>query len=110
MMTGNRERRSLLPFTFCLLSLLFLLTGCSTGVIRGVVVDSAGRPIENANIQTLPPTHAILSTKDGFIMQNVQDGEYTLIVSKEGYKTGSAQVEVRPKKVTYANVVLDRAD
>lgn len=86
------------------------LCGCSTGAIRGLVVDGAGRPVLNANVQTLPPTHSILTTADGFILKNVQDGEYSLIVSKEGYKTGSARVEVRPKKLTYANVVLQKED
>lgn len=100
------------PSPYVLYSLLFLLLlcGCDTGFIRGTVVDMEGNPVENANIQTLPPTQSILSTKDGFVIQDVDDGEYSLIVSKEGYKTGSARVDVRNKKVTYANVVLQRAD
>lgn len=92
------------------LALAVFLAGCSTGTIRGTVVDPAGRPIDNANVQTLPPTHSILTTKDGFVLNNIEDGEYSLIVSKEGYKTGSARVEVRAKRLTYANVVLEKAD
>ncbi|MBI4180069.1 carboxypeptidase regulatory-like domain-containing protein [bacterium] len=89
-------------------ALICLLAGCTTGLVRGTVVDQWGKPVENANIQTLPPTHSILSTKDGFVLENVEDGEYSLIASKEGYKTGSARVEVRGKKVTYANIVLQK--
>ncbi|OGH61023.1 MAG: hypothetical protein A3G34_17045 [Candidatus Lindowbacteria bacterium RIFCSPLOWO2_12_FULL_62_27] len=92
----------------CLLTLC--LAGCTTGVIRGTVVDAWGRPVENANIQTLPPTHSILTTKDGFVFRDVEDGEYSLIVSKEGYRTGSARVEVRGKKITYANIILQKVD
>ena len=90
--------------------LLVWTAGCSMGQIRGKVVDQDGTPIENASIQTLPPTHSILSTKDGFVFQNVEDGEYSLIVSKEGYKSGSAYVEVQGKKTTFANVVLRKSD
>ncbi len=84
--------------------------GCTTGVVRGTVVDAAGRPIDNANVQTLPPTHSILTTSSGFILRNIEYGEYTILVSKEGYKTSSARVEVRGKKVTYANIVMQRED
>ena len=91
----------------CGLALLAVL-GCSTGEIRGLVVDQNGNPIENANVQTLPPTHSILSTKDGFIFRDVEDGEYSLMASKEGYRGGAARVEVRPKKVTYANIVMEK--
>lgn len=97
------------PAASCLL-LLLMTTACTTGVIRGTVVDQDGRPIENANIQTLPPTQSILTTKDGFVIRDMEDGEYSLIVSKTGYKTGSAMVEVRGKKITYANVVLQKLD
>ena len=90
--------------------LLLILAGCTTGVVRGTVIDSSGAPIANATIQTLPPTQSLISTADGFVLQNVQDGEYSIIVSKEGYRTGSVMVEVRGKKITYANVVLERLD
>ena len=106
-MSARRSR----PVLYSALGLiLFALTGCSLGVIRGTVVDQWGKPIENASIQTLPPTHVILSTMDGFIFKDIEDGEYSLIVSKEGYKAGSARVEVRGKKITWANVVLEKID
>ena len=89
--------------------LIFLaMAACSIGTIRGTVVDQWGRPIENATIQTLPPTQSLLSTKDGFVLRDVEDGEYSLIVAKEGYRGGSARVEVRGKRITYANVVLEK--
>ena len=103
--------RRLARFVHPAIFLFFLsLTACSVGTIRGMVVDAGGRPIENATIQTLPPTQSLLSTHDGFVLRDVEDGEYSLIVSKEGYKTGSARVEVRGKKLTYANVVLEKAE
>ena len=88
----------------------FVISGCSIGEVRGMVVDQWGKPVENANVQTLPPTHSILTTKDGFVLRNLEDGEYSLFVSREGYKTGSVRVEVRGKKITYANVVLQKLD
>lgn len=92
------------------ISVAALLAGCTTGVIRGTVVDSRGQPVVNATVQTLPPTHSLLTTGSGFMFQNVDDGEYTILVSKEGYRTGAAQVEVRGKKITYANIVLQKSD
>ena len=105
-----RRRESIQNLAIICGILMLATAGCTTGVIRGTVVDQFGHPIENATVQTLPPTHSILTTNDGFIFNNVEDGEYSLIVSKEGYRGGSAYVEVRGKKITYANVVLQKVE
>lgn len=73
-----------------------VLSGCTKaevtgtgnqGSIYGTVTDFAtGEPVANANVSLRPGGETTLTGLDGmFEFQNVEDGDYSITVSKDGY-------------------------
>lgn len=108
--TAQRMRRKNFKSWALVFVAALWLSGCTSGVIRGVVKDTSGMALEDVMIQTDPPTQSLLSTASGFIIRNVDTGDYTLMAVKDGYKRNSVYVQVHAGKVTYANIVLKPVD
>ena len=114
-----------LGFCFSLLMMIIGITvmGCSglltppggggeesrvTGSIGGKVNDkTTGKSIGGANIKTDPITTDTETDSDGrYVIANVDPGIYTLTVSKDGYKSGTANVSVEVGEETIADIKL----
>ncbi len=108
--------------TSLLLSLLVALAvvGCdeetvgpeTRGSIEGQVQDaSTSEPVAGAGITTSPPTESVLSGNDGtFALDDVSTGNYTVEVSKTGYKSRNVTVKVRENRTASATILLERGD
>jgi hypothetical protein len=67
----------------------------STGVIRGLVVDAAIRPIGNATVSVTPGNQTLRTTQGGtFGFDGLAAGTYFLHVARRGYTTVQASAEV----------------
>jgi hypothetical protein len=79
------------------------------GTISGVVVDDAIYPLPGANVG-IPARHiAIVAGEDGrFVIENVTAGLHVIEVSKEGYRTAQATVNVHGGKVAKAVIISAR--
>lgn len=74
---------------------LDLQASATTGIVRGVVVDEAIRPVAGANVTLTPGGLRTQSTEDGrFGFEGLAPGTYFLSVSRARYNTvqGSADV------------------
>lgn len=80
------------------------------GGIIGIVADkTTGEPVPVANV-TLEPTGASTVTgSDGsFTFKNLQDGQYTVRLSKEGYKDNESSVQVTNGKTLESHFLIER--
>ena len=93
-----------------LISVSLLLTGCLTGTIKGQVIDQYDRPVVGAIVTTDPPTQAVRTTQDGYVLRNVPTGEYVVEAEKPGFKSGKANVQVQWSVTTGADVQLERKE
>lgn len=67
----------------------------TTGILRGLVVDEAIRPIEGANVTLTPGGLAARSLADGtFGFEGLQPGTYFVQVTKNGYNGTQTSAEV----------------
>lgn len=104
----------------CLVALLLVLPGCSSqgasptatsasvtfddvhleahsgkGLIRGIVTDSAVRPVAGANVSLREPNQHVLTDAQGrFGFSEVEPGVHFLTASKVGFTTVQTSVEV----------------
>jgi len=69
--------------------------------ISGTVIDkSTGEPIPVVNIKISPGENSTVTGSDGFFQfDNIENGDYTLTASKEGYKDVSVSVTVSGSNV-----------
>lgn len=68
----------------------------SGGAIRGAVIDSAGRPIENADVSVEQLKLRTRTGADGrFLFVGVKPGRYDVGVRSIGYESGATRVTVR---------------
>jgi subtilisin family serine protease len=83
----------------------------ATGVLRGTVTDSAtGAPVAGAAVNVTGPNNRITSTAaDGTWQLTLSTGSYNVTVSKFGYVTHSATVEVLDGQTTTLDVALTPA-
>ncbi len=106
-----------------ILSLLSLLAGatfcaCSsdvteeptTGSIAGSVSDrTTGEPVATVNVSINPGGSSTVTGSDGtFTFRNLEEGGYTLTITKEGYKQSSSTVSVRAGDPTSAHLLIER--
>ena len=67
----------------------------STGIIRGVIVDQAIRPLANASVTLTPGGHATTSTADGrFGFDGLEPGTYFLLATRQGHEEAQASTDV----------------
>jgi len=79
------------------------------GQISGILQDAeSSDPIANALITTNPSTSSITSDNNGeFSIKDLEIGEYSLIVEKDGYSKKTITVNVEKNKTTSAIVLLN---
>ncbi|MDE6792217.1 MAG: DUF2012 domain-containing protein [Muribaculaceae bacterium] len=97
---------------------LWANTSCSSdlseetnvGSIAGSVSDATtGEPVATVNVKIKPGGQSTVTGTDGsFSFQDLETGEYTLEISKEGYKNNSSKVNVRPGTATPAHLLIER--
>ena len=67
----------------------------TTGIIRGVVVDEAIRPIQGVNVSVVqPPRTAVTDDQGAFAFDGLEPGTYFLNASKFGFTTVQTSAEV----------------
>lgn len=101
-----------------LITALFTVVSCSsdlddestTGSISGSVSDATtGEPVATVNVTLMPGGQSTVTGTDGsFSFRNLESGEYTLEISKEGYKPNSSAVTVRTGDSTPAHLLIER--
>ena len=74
--------------------------------IRGFVRDSQGNPLSGAVIKLDGLDHTVVSVKDGDYWRIIAPGEYTLLVSADGYQTFTSHVSVPNEGALDINVTL----
>lgn len=74
---------------------LGLDASATTGIIRGIVVDEAIRPLGGANVTLTPGGQATRSTENGtFGFEGLAPGSYFLRVEKFGYEPAQSSTDV----------------
>lgn len=84
------------------LSSMLALTGCETyeydyyGSITGVVTDIENNtPISNASVLLMPGAMSFQTSSDGiFVFSDLEEGQYTISVTKDGYQSNRKTVNV----------------
>lgn len=101
-----------------LLVLLFISTGCTLfaadgelengGVIKGVITTADGQPAAYVNVILKSTTKGSLTDEDGrFIVKNIKEGDYILIVSHMGLKAQEKAVHVTKNKTLDLTFTLE---
>lgn len=82
--------------TTLLLLILFGATQAWGGTVKGIVTDSESRdPLVGANIVVSGTTMGTTTDEDGFfMMQNIPDGNYTLMFSYVGYQDHTENISL----------------
>lgn len=107
------------PSFLLLISAALILGACSedikeetptTGSIAGSVADrTTGEPVATVNVSISPGGSSTVTGSDGtFTFRNLEEGSYTLTITKEGYKQNSQTVSVRPGDPTSAHLLIER--
>lgn len=92
-------KRTALLF-FSIISALTLLAGCKTydydfyGTISGTIEDNVDNsPISGAQILVMPGSLSATTSEDGkFRFENLEEGQYTISVQKNGYQANRQTV------------------
>lgn len=109
-----------LVYLLFVLSLIFL-SSCKEnsvsptlfGSISGTVVDAEDQSImiDGASITTSPPTSSISTDSNGeFLIEDIATGNYTLTVSKVGYRNKTVTISVKEDQVTEATIFLEKEE
>lgn len=96
-----------------------ILCGCSNdiseiqqpmGSIVGSVSDrTTGEPVSTANVSISPGGSQTVTGSDGlFTFRNLEEGSYTLTITKENYKQNSNTVSVRRGDPTPVHLLIER--
>ncbi len=81
-----------------------------TGCIAGSVSDrTTGEPVATVNVSINPCSSSTVTGNDGtFTFRNLDEGIYTLTITKEGYKQDSSTISVRVGEPTSAHLLIER--
>src|SRR6516162_9137953 len=78
------------------------------GTLKGVVRDSADRPVANAEVVATPGPHRARTDSLGqFTMAGVGGGQFTLHARKLGYSPGEATAEIHGDGFADVKVTLE---
>jgi TolB protein len=80
------------------------------GSISGSVLDQeTSQPLADASVTTAPPSSAIVTNSAGkFNFSNLPVGNYTVTVSKSGYKKATVSVSVKEDITTDAVIFMEK--
>ena len=80
------------------------------GSISGLVLSQENsQPIIGASVTTTPPSSAIVTTDAGrFSFSNLTVGNYTVSVSKNGFKKGTVSISVKEDQTTDATIFMEK--
>jgi TolB protein len=103
-----------------LLTCMLLLTSCVEdkvdplliGSIQGTIVSkSINEPIEEVEVNTAPVTSVTFTNAEGkFTIDNVPEGEYTILTNAEGYARETIKVKVIRNATTEVSIKLSSAN
>ena len=99
------------------LTALSLVVGCkkqeevkTTGMITGMVSDSTGSPIDQAQVSTTPATIEVMTNDSGvYEIPDVEPGDYTVGAQKRTYIPKSVNTSVTASNITTANISLNQS-
>lgn len=105
-------------YSICLALSVSLLCSCSTdipeesqvGSIAGSVSDrTTGEPVATVNVSILPSGNQTVTGSDGsFSFVNLEPGEYTLSIRKEGYTPNTVNATVKAGIPAAVHMTIDR--
>lgn len=79
----------------------------ATGTIKGKITDTKHAPLVGISIGLEGTTYGTPSEKDGgYLMTNVPEGDYTLVVSGIGYATQRKRVKIQDNQTQTVNFTL----
>ena len=96
---------------FCLISCTQDIETVSTvGSIVGSVSDqTTGEPISTVNVKLTPSGQSTVTGSDGsFSFVDIKEGNYTISITKEGYKSNNSVVYIPGGEVTPLHLLLER--
>lgn len=100
---------------FSLLSILFFILSCGEepvlntfGSISGIVQDSKTvSPLSGVKVSITPLGYSQVTGNDGaFLFDNLEIQEYTLVFTKDGYKSDQQKLSVKPGKTAPLHISL----
>lgn len=104
--------------SFTLIISMCISSSCSSdisedtglGSIAGSVSDATtGEPVPTVNVMLLPGGNSTVTGFDGsFSFQNLEVGNYTLQISKEGYSPNTKSLYVHSGEATAAHLLIER--
>jgi hypothetical protein len=87
---------------------LLLAQGGGGGTLKGVVRDSADRPVANAEVVATPgPHHARTDSLGRFTMTSVGGGQFVLHARKLGYSPGEATADIHGDGSAEVKLILE---
>jgi hypothetical protein len=93
---------------FGALTLLPALLAAQGGTVRGVVQDSAGRGMANADVVATPGPHRVRTDSVGrFVLAGIGGGKFVLHARKLGYSPGEATADLHGDGSVDVTLVLD---
>ncbi len=80
-----------------------------TGTIRGNVYDKGdGAPVIYANVILRGTTYGATTDLDGFfVLPEIPEGKYTIVVKYVGYDSVAIPVVIKPHGIVYKRILLD---
>lgn len=102
---------------FYLIIFSLFIFGCESipetapyGNISGSIVDkTTGEPVSNVNVSISPGGSKTVTGSDGsFSFVNLEEGSYTLSISKEGYTQATTSVTVKAGASTPVHITIER--
>jgi iron complex outermembrane receptor protein len=73
-----------------------MISMAQVGQVKGVVRSSDGEPVQYVSIQLKEIKGGVLSAEDGsFLIKNIKEGKYTLLVSFVGLKQQTQTIEIK---------------
>lgn len=102
----------------CCVWAVFIVAGCTkdevdtTGTIYGIVNDADnGEPVSGVYIVLNPGGKTANTGSDGrFEFLDMEPGQYTIQISKNGYKTNTKRISVVAGEQTSGDMVLERGE
>ena len=92
-----------------LLLCLFFSSGLiAQNIIKGKVLDSESEnPIKDVTVSIKNTQNSVLTNENGiFILQNLSNGSYTLVITFKGYETQNFPIELSGKTVDLGSIFL----